>query len=128
MAYLSPQMRAIIRQQTEKQMTDRCLIEREQNSRDAIGGRTHTWETVGSNIPCRMITSKAATLPGTDIVADRESMEDTYTISLPYTTTLAADYRITVNGAAFNVSRVLDGRTDGADVQAVLIRMRGDES
>lgn len=127
MAYLTSQMRAIIRAQVLSQMTSRCTIEREANSRDAIGGMTHDWEITASNVACRMITSKGATLPGAEIVEHRETMEDTYTISLPYGTALETDYRITVNGAAFNVVRVVDGRTDAADVQAVLVRARGDE-
>jgi hypothetical protein len=125
MPFLTGQMRAIIRRQVEKQMTDRCLIERLADSRGSLGQPLQgIWETVGSNIPCRLITSKGATLPQTDVYADRVMMEDTYTISLPVGTQLALDYRITVGSTSWRVATVLDGRTDAADVQAVLLRMR----
>lgn len=125
---LTRQQLATMRAVSERFMKERALIEREANSRDALGGMAHDWEITAEDVPCRMITSKGATLPGTGIVADREIMEDTYTISLPVGTVLETDYRITVNAKRYNVVRVVDGRTEAADVQAVLIRARGDES
>lgn len=121
---ISNQMRAFIRAATLRTMTDRCMIEREANSRGTFGQSSHAWEVVGEDVPCRLITSKGATLPATDVYADRVTMEDTYTISLPVGTVLAVDYRITVNGTTWRVASVVDGRTDSADVQAVLLRMR----
>lgn len=126
MPYLTPQMRAMIRANTLAQMTDSCLIEREQNARGSMGQIAHTWETVASNVPCRLITSKGATLPATEVYANRVTMEDTYTISLPVGTDVSVDYRITVNNVAWRVANVVDGRTDAADVQAVLVGMRNE--
>lgn len=124
MAYLTSQMRAYIRAQTLNQMTATCTIEREANSRGSMGEMVHVWEVVTSSVRCRLITSKGATLPQTDVYADRVTLEDTYTISLPVGTVLAADYRITVGTTVWRVASVLDARTDSADVQAVLLRMR----
>lgn len=128
MSLLSPQMLAVIRQVTRSMMKDSCTIEREQDSRGALGQTIHTWETVGANVACRLITSKGATLPATEVFADRITMEDTYTISMPVGTELAPDYRITINSVTFRVAKVMDNRTDMADVQAVLTRIRQDES
>lgn len=124
MPYLSPQMLAIIRRVTLKAMTASCTIEREANSVGTFREPTHVWEIVAANVACRLITSKGATLPMTDVFAERVTLEDTYTISLPVGTVLAADYRITVGATVWRVASVLDGRTDAADVQAVLMRMR----
>ena len=124
MPYLSRQMLSTLRAVTERFMTDRCLIEREANSRGTFGQIAHVWEVVGEDVPCRLITSKGATLPATDVYVDRVTMEDTYTISLPVNTVLAADYRITIATTTWRVATVLDARTDAADVQAVLLRMR----
>jgi hypothetical protein len=121
---LSNQMKAMIRATVRAMMTDRCLIEREANGRGTLGQPVHAWEVVGEDVPCRLITSKGATLPQTDVYADRVTMEDTYTISLPIGTQVSVDYRITVNSVTWRVATVLDGRTDAADVQAVLLRMR----
>lgn len=126
MSLLSPQVLAMIRRVTLAQMTDTCLIERMADSVGRMGQIAQVWETVGSNVACRLITSKGATLPQTEVFASRVTMEDTYTISLPVGTVLATDYRITVNSDVFRVASVVDGRTDAADVQAVLVRMRQD--
>lgn len=128
MSLLSSQALAHIRRIVEGMMSDTCTIEREQDSRGSLGQMAHTWEIVASAVPCRLITSKGATLPATEVFADRIAMEDTYTISLPVGQELAADYRIKINGLAFRVAKVLDNRTDTADAQAVLTRMRQDES
>jgi len=125
MAYLSPQMRAIIRQHTQAQMTQTCTIEKLADSVGSLGQHlTGLWQVTASNVPCRLITSKEATLPAVGVFADRTTMDDTYRISLPVGTVLAADYRVTVNGTVWRVAAVLDARTDAADVQAVLMRMR----
>jgi hypothetical protein len=125
MPYLSTQQLAVIRRITEKAMKDVCRIERLANAVGTMGQPlTDAWEVVSEDVPCRLITSKGATLPATDVYADRITLEDTYTISLPVGTTLAADYRITINTTTWRVASVLDGRTDAADVQAVLLRMR----
>lgn len=126
--FLTPQMLASIRAATLRAMTDTCLIERLADGVGRMGQVAQMWETVGSNVSCRLITSKGASLSQTDVFANRVTMEDTYTISLPVGTVLATDYRITVNGSVYRVASVLDGRTDSADVQAVLIRMRQDAS
>lgn len=124
MAYLTSQMRAIIRRQVLAQMTDRCTIEREANARGPLGQIAHVWEVVSANVACRLITSKGATLPATEVYADRITMEDSYRISLPVGTVLATGYRITVGSTVWRVASVVDGRTDSADVQAVIMRMR----
>ena len=124
MSHLTSQMRAIIRAATQAQMTDTCTIEKEIDAVGQFGQPIHGWVVVGASIPCRLITSKGATLPQTDVYADRVTLEDTYTIALPVGTDLAADYRITAGSTVWRVASVVDGRTDAADVQAVLLRMR----
>lgn len=120
----SPQMVAFIQSMARRWMTSTCTIEREAESFGAFGEPIHTWEILSSGTACRLITSKGANSPQLAVVADRETMEDTYRISLPVGTTLATDYRITTGGNVYNVVAVLDGRTDSADVQALLVRMR----
>ena len=128
MSLLSPQMRAMIRQVAERMMSSTCLIEKEQDSRGSLGQSMHTWQIVASAVRCRLITSKGATLTAVEPFADRITMEDTYTISLPVGTEIGVDYRITVGSVVFRVANVKDNRTDSADAQAVLTRMRQDES
>ena len=124
MSLLSSQALAHIRRIVEGMMTGRCTIERQQDSRGSIGQIAHTWEIVSQDTHCRLITSKGATLPATEVFADRITMEDTYTISLPVGTEISVDYRVTVNDTTWRVANVLDNRTDRTDVQAVLTRMR----
>jgi len=122
---LTDQMHAIILAVTLRAMKDRCTIEKLADSVGSLGQHlTGLWQVTASNVPCRLITSKGATLPAVGVFADRTTMDDTYTISLPVGTVLAADYRVTVNGTVWRVAAVLDARTDAADVQAVLMRMR----
>lgn len=126
MAYLTSQMRAIIRAQTLAQMTDTCTIERLADSVGSLGQVQDAWVIVSTGTACRLITSKSLSQGQTSVMADRITMEDSYLISLPVGTVLNADYRITIGAAVFRVASVLDGRTDSADVQAILIRMRQD--
>ena len=124
---LTDQMHAIILAVTLRAMKDRCTIEKLADSVGSLGQHlTGLWQVTASNVPCRLITSKGATLPAVGVFADRTTMDDTYTISLPVGTVLAADYRVTVNGTVWRVAAVLDARTDAADAQAVLMRMRQD--
>lgn len=121
---VSPQMIAFIRSMALRWMTDTCTIERQADSVGSLGQVLDSWQIVSTGTACRLITSKGATQPSTTVMADRLTLEDTYRISLPMGTVLNADYRITIGTSVFRVASVLDGRTDSADVQAVLVRMR----
>lgn len=121
---LSPQMRAIIRAAARRNMTDTCTIEREADSVGEFGSRSRVWTIVDSNVPCRLITSKAATQGMSAEYGGQEVMADEYRLCVPYDTVLEVDMRVTVSGAVYNVASIVDGRTDKGDVQAMVIRQR----
>lgn len=124
MGLLSPQIRAYIRAEARKSMTQTCEIWAEANSVNELGSPSRVWQIVDQNVPCLLITAKIATNAMTETVASQEVMEDSYRLCLPYDTVLTTDMRVVVDGATYNVAGIVDARGNNSDVQAMIIRMR----
>lgn len=124
---LTPGMRGIIQRTAEAFMTQRCTIEQEREARGTFGEPVRVWDVVAVDVPCRLITATDTRRGMTSVIADQEVMEDSYRLIVPYRTPLAVDQRVMVAGATYEVSGILDGRTDAVDVQAVIIRMRDEQ-
>lgn len=77
-------------------------------------------------VACRLITASAARSSGMAAISEQEQMREEYRLVLPVGTALSVDHSVIVDDIEYEVVRVLDDRTDAADVQAVVTRRRGD--
>lgn len=121
---LNSRMLGILRTVTAKYLKETCTIERETLAEDNFGGRKHAWETVASDVPCRVITVGNRQESRGQDVGSQETLVDTYRLIVPYGTSLETNMRVTVGGLVYQVVSILSDRTDETDVQATLIRVR----
>lgn len=110
----------LLRRYTETWMKQRCTIEQEMLITDEMGAQAHAWTVVALNVACRMIREGQ----GSELVGEQESMIERYRLVVPHGTALAANQRVTVEGAVYSVVSIVDRLTDGTDAQALVVRVR----
>jgi len=110
------EMRSVI---SNTLLPDMCNLVSITNISDGEGGVTQTRGTVGTAIACRL-----------DVVSGREQVTGgaiqpyiSYVMSLPYDTTLQADYIIEHSGADYAVKSINLGQSWKAVVRVELERM-----
>lgn len=117
------QIVAMIRRCTARFLTQTCTVERQKATpTDALGDRSHIWEIVAQNVPCRLIMAGQRT--GSAVVerAMQEQMRDEYRLIVARTVALDVDMRVTVAGVTFDVVRIDTALTDEAFHSAILNR------
>ena len=116
-------IRAQLQKQTNRWLTETAFIERESDTRGIYGEQVHDWETVALNVKCRVITSGGGRNMN-EMMGNQELMIDQYKIVLVAGTDVSVDYRITVGGHVYRVTKVMDDRTDELDVHVLVERER----
>ncbi len=113
---------AQIRAISSRWLTDRALIERETVTIGALGDAIREWETVASDVPCRVIIARRSDLSASGIAADREMLTHSCRIVFPAGTSVGVDMRVTVDGEAYHIVRVEDALTDDIFTQVIGVR------
>lgn len=106
-----------IRSVLNRWLNETATIERETETRGAYGEQLHDWETVASDVPCRVIGRNTQSNRS---IGNQEMMVDEYRVIFETGTVLDVDYRVTVGGNVYRVIAIVDDRTDGVDVQAIV--------
>jgi hypothetical protein len=123
---VTSQLLAQMRATAAQFLTDTCTVEREAQRVDRHGAPAHTWETVAEAVPCRLIDpDRERPSSGAAQTGGQETIVETYRLCVPAGTGLAPDYRVTVNGATYHVTRLVTRRSDAVDAQAIITRRRG---
>lgn len=104
-------------------LTDTCDIDRMTDTVDSVGATVQIWQSVARGVACRVIDAGSNTAASTTIAANQQILIDANRLILPLGTEIGINYRVTVNAAIYKVVSVLDGRTNGVDVQAVIERL-----
>lgn len=105
-------------------LTDTCTIERETPVTDEFGSVGRAREVTGAAVACRVIKAGSSNSGAGGMDAGAETMEDTYRLIVPYTTTLDIDYIVTVGGLLFSVVRLETDLTDKGFKSALITRRR----
>lgn len=94
-------------------LTERCDLQQEVESVGMFGSPSHTYETVGVNVACRLI--RGGQQREAAEVVEQEMMRETYRLILPLDVTIGADMRVIVwgeTGGTFEVVSVQARLTD----------------
>ena len=110
-------IRAQLQKQTNRWLTETAFIQRETETRGTYGEQLHEWETVASDVPCRVIGRNTQSNRS---IGNQEMMVDEYRVIFEAGTVLDVDYRVLVGGKTYRVIQIVDDRTDGTDVQAMV--------
>lgn len=105
-------------------LTDTCTIEVQADTVDEYGlAQPGSLTTVASDVACRVIDLGTRYSELAALVADQETIKDTYRLVCPAGTALAKDQVITMsNGDVYQVVDLITERTDGVDAQAIITR------
>lgn len=121
---LNSQTLARLRAVVAHYLKETCTIQKLGNMRGQYGEvMADQWETVASNVPCRIITESVRWVAG-ELVGEQESLVETYRLIVPVGTALAANQRIIISGITYEVVNLVTGRTDETDEQAIITRAR----
>ncbi len=104
-------------------LTDTCTIEQEVREIGAMGEEVHVWQVVARNVPCRVITTGGSISNDMREVGSQEAMVTQYRLAVPYSQSLTVNQRATVGTAVYQITSVLEKRTDSTDTQAVIVRV-----
>ncbi len=105
-------------------LTSSCTIEAETDSVGPYGEPTHGWSVVAEDVACRVIDARKTGGSASTEVGGQEAMVDTFRLIVAAGTALAVDQRVTVGSDVYQVVALVTSRTDGADGQAVITRVR----
>lgn len=116
---------AIIRRRVNTFLTERCSIERESGTKGRMGEPLHGWETVTTNVPCRIITISSSTSNQTEDVGSTEALVERWRLICPAGTVFAVDNRVRLaDDRVFQIVDVDDRLTDEGFVSALIVRAR----
>lgn len=90
-------------------MPGTCSILALTENSDGMGGRTESWSTVASGVPCRLSPMQAM---GTDVeavVMERFQGRSLWQLTVPVTQAISHNNRVTVAGTVYEVVQVRDG-------------------
>jgi head-tail adaptor len=108
---------AQIRSVLNRWLNETATIQRETETRGAYGEQLHDWTTTATDVPCRVIGRNTQR---NQAMSNQEMMVDEYRVIFETGTVLDVDYRVTVGGNVYRVIAIVDDRTDGVDVQAIV--------
>lgn len=117
--------RALIQRVLNTFLNETCTLYARVDSAYETGAQGTAFVAVASGVKCRVINSFGARGDSGE-VAQRETLRDTFRIILPVGTVIGNDYRVQVGAVLYEVTGVVDDRSDAADVQVRVERVRGD--
>jgi SPP1 family predicted phage head-tail adaptor len=83
-------------------LPDTCVIKSDIGTSDGAGGWTPNWQPVsGGTVTCRVDPMRKS--KRIEVEAERESIVNMYTVTLPYNAPVDVDQRIEVNGMTLEV-------------------------
>jgi hypothetical protein len=125
MPYITSQLMAHIKSHALQTYTDTCLIERNIEVTDnRYGSKEPGWQVVGADVPCRLITLNRSNQSLVEELASQDTMLDSYQLVIPSTQEIERDYRVTISGETYAVTRIESSLTDLAFKQVLIIRKR----
>jgi len=125
MPFVTNQLMAHIRSQVSQLLTDTCTIERNEEVTDnRYGSKKPGWVVVASSVACRINLLNRSNQSLVEVMGGQEAMLDSYQLVLAYDVTIDRDYRITVNGVTYFVTRIESQLTNSAFKQVLLTRKR----
>lgn len=105
-------------------LTTTCAIERQSRSTGAMGEILHTWERIGTNVPCRLIRIDAGQDKQASIVGGQETLTDQYRLIIPAAQTVDVNYRVLIAGDTYTIIGVQTDLTDRTFNAVLLSRQR----
>jgi len=122
---LTGRTKGLIGRALNKFLTETCQIEGETLARGQFGERTHGFDVVGADVPCRVIRAGASPSQTTSgEIGSQETIVERYRLIVPAGTVLNVDQRVTVGGAVYQIVDVVTAWADAVDAQAVMVRAR----
>jgi hypothetical protein len=117
---------AVVRRNVNEMLTDTCRIERQTGITGTMGEPLNSWETVATEVPCRVIRSSLRLgASAMQVVGSQESMVELYRLICPVGTGFTVDDRVTLSDdSVYQVVNVEDKLTDSAFSGAVVTRVR----
>jgi hypothetical protein len=100
-------------------MSDTCIIKAKSDGKSATYAPNDQYVTLQTDVPCRVLPVASGSTSNDAVFGSRQTVEETYQFSLPYGTTVAAGYLITVNDEDYRVVNILQQHTDKTDVQLI---------
>lgn len=96
---------AYMRTCADEFLPDTCHVMRISYTPDGVGGRTQTWGTAGTSVPCRVAPSEGANQLG---FAQQTDAEMTFIVSLKYNADALIGDRIVTDGRTLDVVGISD--------------------
>lgn len=125
MPIISSQLMAHIKSHALQTYTDTALIEKNVEVTDnRYGSKVQSWQVVAANVPCRLITLNRSNRSLVEEIGSQDVMFDSYQLVLPATQEIERDYRVTINGERYSVTRIESSLTDLAFKQVLITRKR----
>jgi len=111
-------------------LTETATIEkRDINAIDRLGAPVeNAYTLVDTGVACRVIDARSRRTESWMEVGQADAMVDMYRIIFAVGTTVEQDYRITVGDRKYQVVDMTDDRTDAADLQVTVKRIRGNDN
>lgn len=104
---------------------DTCTIERNGESTDnKYGSKRQEWIVVAADVPCRVNTLNRSNRSLAEELASQEVMLDSYQLEIAHDVEIDRDYRVTVNGETYFVTRIESQLTDTVFKQILMTRRR----
>jgi hypothetical protein len=112
-------VRAALRAESRKWLTDSCVVQRQALATDGhIGG---TWAAVASGVACRMMRETQRDQRG--MVALQEVERTYWKLALAFDADVRAGDRVVLGGETYEVLQVFDAETDAMFVMTRLARL-----
>jgi hypothetical protein len=117
---LPSQTLAAIAAQVSRTLTGACKVERPIHEKDAYGAPVSATSLITASLPCRVIRGKSHRQ-----VDDKQRvMLETYTLVTAAGADIQADDLITVGADKYQITGIVNRRTDAVDLQATMIRAK----
>lgn len=113
-----------LRKKAATWLSDTGTVEQERQVEGDMGERVTVWQTIASDVKCRVIMAGQGTQSAIDQMGAQETLEETYKISMAAGTPVGVDCKVTVNGEEYSVVRVETALTDHFFVQVIATRRR----
>lgn len=107
-----------------KWLQETATIQKPTEVRGVFGERIEGYQTVATNVPCRIIDTTSMGSNSKELVSNQEILIDRYTVVLPSETLIDVDYLVIVGDKTYRIININDNRTNKLDVQATAERER----
>lgn len=103
---MSRSMIRTLRRTSRRTLIDRCAIHRKTMVSDGGGGEVETWQTIASDVPCRIRPIGGGETNEDTTAGGRIMDETTHLLALPAGQDIEHEDRVTVDGVVYDVTLV----------------------